>query len=48
MRPPPGLFDIGGQRLVTPEIRGRADELKVIGALVTAHAPIVVTRRWIS
>src|SRR5277367_3191863 len=36
MRPPPGLFDVGGQRLVTPPIRGRADELKVIGALVTA------------
>jgi len=32
-----GLFDVGGQRLVTP-IRGRADELKVIGALVTAVA----------
>src|ERR1700757_5405477 len=38
MRPPPGLFDVGGQRLVTPPIRGRADELKVIGALVTAVA----------
>src|SRR6202012_549974 len=36
MRPPPGLFDVGGQRLTTPPIRGRADELKVIGALVTA------------
>jgi DNA-binding NarL/FixJ family response regulator len=33
-----GLFDVGGQRLVTPPIRGRADELKVIGALVTAVA----------
>jgi DNA-binding CsgD family transcriptional regulator len=32
-----GLFDVGGERLVTP-IRGRADELKVIGALVTAVA----------
>ena len=31
-----GLFDVGGQRLVTPPIRGRAGELKVIGALVTA------------
>src|SRR6185503_18082606 len=30
-----GLFDVGGQRLLTP-IRGRAGELKVIGALVTA------------
>src|ERR1700757_2857278 len=38
MRPPPGLFDVGGQRLVTPPIRGRAGELKVIGALVTALA----------
>jgi DNA-binding CsgD family transcriptional regulator len=31
-------FDVGGQRLVTPPIRGRAAELKVIGALVTALA----------
>jgi DNA-binding CsgD family transcriptional regulator len=31
------LSDVGGQRLVTP-IRGRADELKVIGALVAAVA----------
>jgi DNA-binding CsgD family transcriptional regulator len=38
MRPPPGLFDVGGQRLVIPPIRGRADELEVIGALVTAVA----------
>ena len=29
-------FDLGGQRLVTPPIRGRAGELKVIGALVRA------------
>src|SRR6202041_1083144 len=36
MRPPPGLFDVGGQRLATPPIRGRAGELKVIGALVRA------------
>jgi DNA-binding CsgD family transcriptional regulator len=36
--PSTGLFDIGGQRLVTPPIRGRAGELKVIGALVTALA----------
>src|ERR1700741_4537255 len=38
MRSPHGLFDVGGQRLVTPPIRGRAGELKVIGALVTAVA----------
>ena len=37
MGPSTGL-DVGGQRLVTPPIRGRADELKVIGALVTAVA----------
>jgi DNA-binding CsgD family transcriptional regulator len=30
------LFDVGGQPLVTPPIRGRAGELKVIGALITA------------
>ena len=36
MRPSSGRFDVGGQRLVTPPIRGRAGELKVIGALVTA------------
>ncbi len=35
MGPSTGLFDVGGQ-LVTPPIRGRAAELKVIGALVTA------------
>jgi DNA-binding CsgD family transcriptional regulator len=29
-------LDVGGQRLVTPPIRGRAGELKVIGALVMA------------
>jgi len=33
-----GLSDAGGQRLVTPPIRGRADELKLIGALVAAVA----------
>jgi AAA ATPase domain len=33
-----GLSDLVGQRLVTPPIRGRADELKVIGALVAAVA----------
>ena len=38
MGPSTGLFDVGGQRLVTPPIRGRADELKLIGALVTAVA----------
>jgi ATP/maltotriose-dependent transcriptional regulator MalT len=38
MGPPNGLFDVGGQRVVTPPIRGRADELKVIGALVTSAA----------
>src|ERR1700758_3310376 len=36
MRSPPGLFDVGGQQLATPPIRGRAGELKVIGALVRA------------
>src|SRR3954470_22797108 len=36
MGPSTGLFDVGGQRLGTPPIRGRADELKLIGALVTA------------
>ena len=35
MGPSTGLFDVGGQ-LVTPPIRGRAGELKVIGALVAA------------
>src|SRR6516225_8067195 len=37
MGPSTGL-DVGGQRLVTPPIRGRADELKVIGAPVAAVA----------
>src|SRR6201996_9403568 len=36
MRPPPGRFDVGGQQLVTPPIRGRAGELRVIGAVVAA------------
>jgi DNA-binding CsgD family transcriptional regulator len=36
VRPSTGRFDVGGQRLATPPIRGRAAELKVIGALVTA------------
>jgi hypothetical protein len=31
-----GLSDVGGQRLAVPPIRGRTDELKVIGTLVTA------------
>src|ERR1700745_1458523 len=38
MRSPHGLFDVGGEQLATPPIRGRAGELKVIGALVTAVA----------
>src|SRR6201997_3113535 len=38
MRPPPDVFDVGGQQLATPPIRGRAGELKVIGALVTSLA----------
>ena len=36
MGPPTPRFDVGSQRLVTPPIRGRAGELKVIGALLTA------------
>ena len=36
MRPSTGRCDVGGQRLAIPPIRGRAGELKVIGALVTA------------
>ncbi|AGB24625.1 transcriptional regulator, luxR family [Mycobacterium sp. JS623] len=36
MRPSTGRFDVGAQRPAAPPIRGRADELKVIGALVTA------------
>ena len=36
VRPSSGRFDVGGRRLVTPPIRGRAGELKAIGALVTA------------
>src|SRR5260370_9277889 len=38
MGPSTGLVEVGGQRLVNPPIRGRAGELKVIGALVTAVA----------
>jgi DNA-binding CsgD family transcriptional regulator len=36
--PSTGHSDVGGQRLATPPIRGRACELKVIGARVTAVA----------
>jgi predicted ATPase len=36
VRPSAGRFDVGGKRLATAPIRGRADELKMIGALVTA------------
>ena len=36
MGPSTPRFDVGAQRLATPPIRGRAGELKVIGALVTA------------
>src|ERR1700757_4419526 len=36
MRPPPDLFDVGGQQLAIPPIRGRAGELKAIGALIAA------------
>src|ERR1700745_3228540 len=38
MGPSTGLFDVGGQRLGTPPIRGRAGELKGIGALGTGGA----------
>src|SRR5271170_3271477 len=36
MRPPPPRFEVGGQRLATPPIRGRSSELDVIGALIEA------------
>jgi DNA-binding CsgD family transcriptional regulator len=36
MGPSTGRFDASGPRLMTPPIRGRAGELKVIGGLVTA------------
>ena len=36
MGPSTGHSDVGGQRLASPPIRGRAGELKVIGALVRA------------
>src|SRR6201987_4058550 len=38
MRPPPDVFDAGGQQLAIPPIRGRSGELKVIGARMTAVA----------
>ncbi|OMC49593.1 LuxR family transcriptional regulator [Mycobacterium sp. IS-1264] len=38
MGPSTGLFDVGGQPLVTPPIRGRANELELIRALVAAVA----------
>src|SRR6201993_4081989 len=46
MRAPPGRFDVGGQQLVTPPIRGRAGELRVIGAvgaaLLQGHGGVLV------
>src|ERR1700757_3410733 len=36
MRPPPDLFDVGGQQLAIPPIRGRVGELKAIRALIAA------------
>ena len=36
MGPSTRLFNLGGEPLVTPPIRGRAGELKMIGALLTA------------
>lgn len=33
-----GRFDVGTERLVSPPIQGRADELSVIGTSVTAVA----------
>src|ERR1700758_3832776 len=38
MRPPPDVFDVGGQQLATPPIRGRAGELKVIAAHMSSLA----------
>src|ERR1700747_2025521 len=38
MRSPHGVFDVGGQQLATPPIRGRAGECKVVGGLVAALA----------
>lgn len=38
MGPSTDFFDVGGERLITPPIRGRADELKTAGALITAAA----------
>ncbi|AGB24600.1 transcriptional regulator, luxR family [Mycobacterium sp. JS623] len=46
MGPSTGVFDLGGHRLATPPIRGRARELKVINALlarlVQGHGGILV------
>ena len=46
MGPSTGRSDVGGQRLVTPPIRGRAGELTVIGALlavlVQGHGGVLV------
>jgi DNA-binding CsgD family transcriptional regulator len=36
--PSTGVFDVAGERFVPPPIRGRTDELKVIGALISALA----------
>ena len=36
MGPSTGLSNVAGERFVTPPMRGRTDELKVIGAMVTA------------
>jgi hypothetical protein len=38
MRPSTGPFDTDGQRPATAPIRGRAAELEVIGALISAVA----------
>src|SRR3954447_2061993 len=38
MGPPTGIFDVGGQHLITPPVRGRAGELRVIGAQISAVA----------
>jgi hypothetical protein len=38
MRPSTGLSDTDGQGLATAPIRGRAAELEVIGALISAVA----------
>lgn len=38
MGPSTGFSDVGGERLITPPIRGRAGELEVVGGLITAVA----------